>query len=156
MSFAQLDDRPKNRGAMLRFALDRVRPRRALWRQRLVEAEAGFKLCLRSDSALFVHFFLTAAVLIAGLLLHLRMIEWMLLIVGLTVALVGELFHSALKRLSNVIPPRVVEESREAEPELESMLRISGAAAMTATAGAVLGVVVLFGTKIADLFGLWS
>jgi diacylglycerol kinase (ATP) len=141
----------KHRRTMIGRAIERVRPRRALWRQRLVDAETGFKLFLRADSALFVHLFVGAAVVIAGLLLDLTRTDWLLLVLGMTGVLTAELFQCALQRLADALGAK--DPAKPPNADVQRVLRIANAGVMTALAGAVLCVAVLFGSRLVDLFG---
>lgn len=140
-----------HRRTMIGRAIERVRPKRALWRQRLVDAETGFKLFLRADSALFVHLFVGAAVVIAALLLGLSQTDWLLLVLAMTGVLTAELFQCALQRLADVLSGKSADATPSAE--LQRVLRIANAGVMTALAGGVLCLAVLFGSRIVDLFG---
>lgn len=76
------------------------KPRRAPWRQRLVDAETGFRFSIRADSTLFAFFFCAATVLLASMVLGLAMLEWTILIFTLGFALSAELLHQVLKQIS--------------------------------------------------------
>ena len=75
-------------------------PRRAAWRQRLVDAESGFRVGMRTDSTLFVFFFFTAAIVLTGMMLGLGPLEWAVLVLSLGMALAAELFHQVLKHVA--------------------------------------------------------
>lgn len=75
------------------------RPRRvrSAWRQRLVDAERGISLSFRSESALFVHFFVGCIIVAAGIVLKIAFLQWALIVLCLTLVVAAELFHLVLK-----------------------------------------------------------
>ncbi|MCA8997339.1 MAG: diacylglycerol kinase [Planctomycetaceae bacterium] len=79
-----------------------MRPiRRPAWRQRLVDAETGFRVGIRADSTLFVFFFVAVIAVLFAAVLQLSAMEWAVLILALGVGLSAELFHQVLKRVAN-------------------------------------------------------
>ena len=75
-----------------------VRSRRR-WRERLHPALRGIKLGVRGHSRFFVHFFSTALVLAAAVVLHCDLVQWCLLLGCIGMVLIAELFNSALVTL---------------------------------------------------------
>src|SRR5215472_9392545 len=75
-----------------------VRSRRR-WRERLHPALRGIKLGVRGHSRFFVHFFSTALVLAAAVVLRCDLIQWCLLLGCIGMVLIAELFNSALVAL---------------------------------------------------------
>src|SRR6185437_16064887 len=73
----------------------RTRSRR-LWRDRLDPALRGIKLGVRGHSRFFVHFFSTALVLAAAVVLRCDLVQWCLLLGCVGMVLITELFNSAL------------------------------------------------------------
>jgi len=76
----------------------RPRPRRR-WRDKFRDAFRGLKLGVRGHSSFFVHFFFTALVVAAAIVLHCEPLEWCLLLGCIGMVLVTELFNSALETL---------------------------------------------------------
>lgn len=74
------------------------RPRR-LWRDRLGPACRGIKLGVRGHSRFFVHFFCTALVIAAAIVLRCELVEWCLLLGCIGLVFVTELLNSALEAL---------------------------------------------------------
>lgn len=74
--------------------------RRALWHQRLIEAEGGYRLGLRANSILYVHLFAASILTVSGGVLGLSFRDWLL--IGLCVAAViaAELFNAAFQTLA--------------------------------------------------------
>ena len=77
-----------------------VRPqRRRRWRDKFRDAFRGVKLGVRGHSSFFVHFFFTALVLAAAIVLRCEPLEWCLLLGCIGLVLTAELFNSALETL---------------------------------------------------------
>lgn len=86
-----------------------VHPRRAAWRQRLVDAKNGLRFGIRADSTLFVYFFCATTVLLASLVVGLSLLEWAILLLVLGFALSAELLHQALKQIAGQLEGRFAE-----------------------------------------------
>jgi len=86
-----------------------VRPRRPAWRQRLVDAEGGLRLGMRTDSTLFAFSFCAIGMVLASLVLGLSRVEWAILLLGLGFALSAELLNQVLKQLAENSTRRVQE-----------------------------------------------
>src|SRR5262245_25081412 len=70
---------------------------RRSWRQKFRDALHGLKLGIRGHSSFFVHFFFTALVIAAGLLLGCGPLEWCILLGCIGMVLTAELFNSAIE-----------------------------------------------------------
>lgn len=120
------------------------RPRRAAWRQRLVEAERGFVQGFRSDSAFFAYFFAGITCLAGGLVMGLGVFEWLLMTLALTLVFITELLHQMAKAALDGLPPAGANALRKA-------LRMGMAAVIVSIGGAAIVVCTLFGRRIAEL-----
>jgi diacylglycerol kinase len=76
----------------------RARSRRS-WRERLRPPCRGIKLGVRGHSRFFVHFFATALVLAAAVVLHCDLVQWCLLLGCIGMVFITELLNSALVAL---------------------------------------------------------
>ena len=76
----------------------RPKPRRS-WRGKFRDAFRGLKLGIRGHSSFFVHFFFTALVVTAAIVLRCEPLEWCLLLGCIGMVLTAELFNSALETL---------------------------------------------------------
>jgi diacylglycerol kinase len=74
------------------------RPRRT-WRRKFQDACRGLKFGIRGQSSFFVHFFFTALVITAAIVLRCTPVEWCLLLGCIGFVLVAELFNSAIETL---------------------------------------------------------
>ncbi len=74
------------------------RPRRS-WHRKFHAAFKGLKRGIRGHSSFFVHFFFTALVLTAAIVLGCDVIDWCILLGCVAMVLVSELFNSAIETL---------------------------------------------------------
>src|SRR5919108_5081801 len=71
--------------------------RRSAWRERLIDAEAGLRLCLRSDGTMFAYLFAVTCIIAAGIVVRLDVREWALVILAVTVVLSAGIFNQMLR-----------------------------------------------------------
>lgn len=120
--------------------------RRAPWRQRLVDAERGLSVGLRSDSTLYFYLFVNCILLAVGGVLDLSFLQW--LIVGLAVAFViaAELMQQALRAL--------ICELRDSVPsaDWERPLHLATASVALAFAGSALVIVLIYWQRVSQMF----
>jgi diacylglycerol kinase len=72
---------------------------RRRWRDKFRDAFRGIKLGVRGQSSFFVHFFFTALVVAAAIVLGCNLVQWCLLVGCIGLVLTAELFNSALEVL---------------------------------------------------------
>jgi len=77
---------------------DQPRPRRS-WVFKFHCAFRGLKLGIRGHSSFFVHFFFTALVVVAALVLRCQVLEWCILLGCIGLVMTAELFNSAVETL---------------------------------------------------------
>ena len=118
---------------------------RSAWRQRLVDAETGFRIGLRTDSILFLYLFIGAIVFASGFVFGLAKTEWLILILTLGLTLSVELFHQLLTFIVN-------EFSHHLSKDMDQMMRLGTAAVVTANLSAVTVIVILFGSRLLELW----
>ena len=75
-----------------------TRPRR-WWRDRLRPACRGIKLGVRGHSRFFIHFFCTALVLAAAIVLRCDLVQWCLLLGCIGLVHITELLNNAIEAL---------------------------------------------------------
>jgi diacylglycerol kinase len=73
--------------------------RRKSWVAKFKVAFRGIKLGVRGHSSFFVHFFFTALVIMAAVVLHCDVIDWCILLGCIGFVLTAELFNSTLETL---------------------------------------------------------
>jgi diacylglycerol kinase len=122
-----------------------ARPRRP-WRDKFRAAFRGIKLGVRGHSSFFVHFFFTALVLAAAIVLKCGLIQWCLLLGCIGLVLTAELFNSAVETLFRGLD----EATRE---RVWPCLDIAAGAVLLAsiTASVVGGIIFL--SRLADMLG---
>ena len=74
------------------------RPKRA-WSAKFSDALRGLKLGIRGHSSFFVHFFFSALVIAAAVILRCDVEQWCLLLLCIGMVLSAELFNSAIETL---------------------------------------------------------
>src|SRR5438270_6408576 len=77
---------------------EQPRPRRS-WRSKFRDAFRGLKLGIRGHSSFFVHFFFSALVIAAGVVLRCETLEWCILLGCIGMVLTAELFNSAIETI---------------------------------------------------------
>ncbi len=120
------------------------RPRRAAWRQRLVEAEGGLKLFLRGDSTIYSRLFIAIAVCLMALVVRLTVVEWALVMGCLFGTLVVELLHASVRELAAA-------SGTEPVSGLPAV-RLSAAATLIANCGATVCVALVLASRLWRLF----
>lgn len=123
----------------------RVRRRRSAWRQRLVEAERGATLGFRGDSTLFVHFFSGSIILATAVVLSLTLVEWAVLVLGLTMVVAAEMFNKVIVEISRHLPDNADDSWREG-------LKIGTAAVVVTIIGTVAAITLIFARHVWALF----
>jgi diacylglycerol kinase len=120
-------------------------PRR-LWRHKFRDALRGLKLGIRGQSSFFVHFFFTALVIVAAVVLGCKLEQWCLLLLCIGVVLTAELFNSAIEALF-----RGLDESgrRRAWPALDIA---AGAVLLASVIASIVGCLV-FGMQLRHWLG---
>jgi diacylglycerol kinase len=110
--------------------------RRRSWRRKFQAAFKGLKLGIRGHSSFFVHFFFTALVLAAAIVLRCDVIDWCILLGCIAMVLVSELFNSAIETLFKGLDDAAKE---RAWPSLDIA---AGAVLLAAIAASVIGAIV--------------
>lgn len=122
----------------------RKKPRR--WRDKFREAFRGVKLGVRGHSSFSVHFFFAALVLAAALALGCDRTEWCLLVGCVGLVFVAELFNSAIETLFHGL-------DAEAKGRIHGCLDIAAGAVLTASGTAAVVGTIVFGSRLAVMFG---
>jgi diacylglycerol kinase len=127
---------------------DLPRPRsRRPWRDKFGAAARGLKWGIRGHSSFFVHFFFTALVLAAAIVLRCGAIEWCLLVACIGGVLTAELFNSTVETLIRGL-------DEETRSRVWPCLDISAGAVLLASfTASVIGSIIFLG-RLADLLKL--
>ena len=103
------------------------------WPRKFRDAFRGMKAGVRGQSSFFFHFFMTAGVIVAAMVLRVELIEWCILLTCITMVLTAEMFNSALESMAKAI-------TGENDPHLGNSLDIgSGAVLLASIVAAIVG-----------------
>ena len=118
------------------------------WSGKFAAALAGCKHGIRGQSSFFVHFFVMALVVVAGVIMRVKFLEWCLLVFCIQSVLVAEMFNSALEWLAKGIT------QEHSEPIGISLDIASGAVLLAAVGASCLGVMI-FVHRLGVLLTWW-
>lgn len=118
------------------------------WNRKFRDAIRGVKEGVRGQSSFFVHFFMCAAVVAAGAVMRVSLLEWCILILCMTVVLTAEMFNSALESMAKAI-------TGDPDPHLGNSLDIGSAAVLLASVGAALVGSLLLLNRLGTLLQWW-
>jgi diacylglycerol kinase len=124
-----------------------ARPRsRRPWRDKFRAAFRGLKMGVRGHSSFFVHFFFTALVLVAAIVLKCGLSQWCLLLGCIGLVLTAELFNSAIETLFRGLD----EPTRD---RVWPCLDIAAGAVLLASITASVVGSIIFLSRLADMLG---
>ena len=126
-------------------ALSSADRRRSPWRRRLVEAERGLTEAFRSESTLFVHFFIATVITAAAFVFGVSQLEWAMLIVSFTMVFSAEFFHLAMRSVFRNLGHHFKE-------PVQTARRIATAGVFCTILGAGLLVLLVFVPRVWQLF----
>jgi diacylglycerol kinase len=135
-------------GALPREPVDRSRPGR-YWLVKFRCALRGIKRAARSEVSFFVHFFFTALVIAAGIVLEVSRVEWCLLILAIGLVLVAETLNTSLEWIVRGL-------TEEYRSELRDALDMGSGAVLLAALTAVVVGLVIFVHRIGVLLEWWA
>ena len=119
--------------------------KRRSWRAKFAVAFRGMKLGVRGHSSFFVHFFFTALVLAAALVLGCNLIEWCILVGCIGAVMTAELFNSAIETLFRGLDE---ETKSRVWPALDVA---AGAVLLASLAASVIGLIVFLNRLLSSL-----
>lgn len=121
---------------------------RRSWSSKFADAFRGLARAVRSQSSFFVHLWVAAIVVVAGIVLRVSPVEWCLLVGAIAVVLVAEIFNTAIESLARALPVG-------RHPRIRDALDMAGGAVLlSAIAATVIGAIV-FLNRAGELFGIW-
>ncbi len=118
------------------------------WPRKFRDAFRGMKAGVRGQSSFFVHFFLTAAVIVAAVVLRVDLIEWCILLICIAMVLSAEMFNSALESMAKAI-------TGETDPHLGNSLDIGSGAVLVASIGAAIVGSIIFINRLGMMLQWW-
>jgi diacylglycerol kinase len=118
------------------------------WPRKFRDAFRGVKAGVRGQSSFFAHFFMTAAVIVAAVVLRVDLIEWCILLTCITMVLTAEMFNSALESMAKAV-------TGENDPHLGNSLDISSGAVLVASIGAAIVGGIIFVNRLGSTLQWW-
>jgi diacylglycerol kinase len=118
------------------------------WPRKFRDAFRGIKEGVRGQSSFFVHFFMTAAVIVAAVVLQVDLYEWCILLTCVTIVLTAEMFNSALESMAKAI-------TGETDPHLGNSLDIGSGAVLVASIGASIVGGIIFINRLGLMLQWW-
>ncbi len=118
------------------------------WPRKFRDAFHGMVLGVRGQRSFPVHFAAAAAVIGCGWGFRLGLLEWLVLLLCITVVLTAEMFNSAMESMAKAV-------SLERQPYLGDALDIGSAAVLVASLGAALVGGLLFAHRLGVIVGWW-
>ena len=119
------------------------------WLQKFRCAFRGVTFAVHSQSSFAVHLAVAAAVVVAGLLLQVSLVEWCLLVLCIVAVVAAELANTAIEHLARAITDEHNEEIRDA------LDVTSGAVLLAAISAAIVGTLV-FLHRLGILLDWWA
>ena len=92
----------------------------------------GFVYIVRYEHNARIHLFITGAILIMGFLLHIRKMEWVLVLLCMGLVLSVEMINTAIEKLSDIVSPQKNEKIRVIKDISAAMVLVSSIIAMIA------------------------
>ncbi len=108
-------------------------------------AVQGFVYILRYEHNARIHVFISGLVLIMGFLLHIRRLEWVLILLCMGFVLTAEMINTAFEKLSDVVSPQI-------NDSIRIIKDISAAVVLLSSFIAVITGLLIFGPYLWKLF----
>jgi diacylglycerol kinase len=118
------------------------------WPLKFRDAFRGIKAGVRGQSSFFVHFFISAAVIVAAVVLGVDRMEWCILIMCIGLVLTAEMFNSALESMAKAV-------TGELDPHLGNSLDIGSGAVLTASICAAIVGGIIFINRLGLMLQWW-
>jgi diacylglycerol kinase len=119
------------------------------WRDKFRDAFRGLWLAIRLERSFAVHLPMAAAVLIAGFILRVSLVEGCILAVCVALVVAAEMFNTALERLARAI-------DHGYKSDLAAALDIASGAVLITAIGAALVGGTIFLSRLGLLLGWWT
>lgn len=105
----------------------------------------GLGLLVRNEANMRIHLVLTAVVIAAGILLHISIAEWLIIILTIGFVLVAESLNSAVEKLCDLVSP-------EEDRRIKNIKDMLAAGVLISACAAIIVGLVIFLPHILDLF----
>jgi diacylglycerol kinase len=116
------------------------------WFRKFRDAFRGLGEGVRGQNSFFVHLFVGLAVIVAGMVLSIGLLEWCLVTLCIAGVIAAEMFNSALESMAKAI-------TSEHDPHVGSALDIGSAAVLVAATGAAAVGILIFAHRAGVLLG---
>ena len=107
-------------------------------------AGEGIVSSFKSERNMKIHIFIMIIVILAGILLELSKLEWIICVILFSVVICGELFNTAIETIVDMVSPEKNEKAKLAKD-------ISAGAVLVLAIGAVIVGAVIFLPKVVEL-----
>lgn len=108
-------------------------------------AAKGFGSLLRSENNFQFHFLAAGLVLVAGIILKVSRIEWIVLLIQIALVFAVEAFNTAIEKLSDFVSP-------EWNPAIGQIKDIAAAGVLIIAVEAVFVAILIFGNRLLTLY----
>ena len=115
--------------------------RRQPWRQHLVNVERGITHGMRSDGSFFGQLFGVIAIIAAGFVLKITLIEWTVITLAIAVVIAAELFNQVIRAILDSVGHLFDQSARKA-------MTMGTAAVFVSAVGAFIVTGLIFGHRI--------
>jgi diacylglycerol kinase (ATP) len=95
-------------------------------------AAQGFLYIVRYEHNARIHLFISGVVLIMGFLLHIKRLEWVLVLLCMGFVLTAEMFNTTIEKLSDIVSPQRNEQIRVIKDVSAAVVLLSSFIAMLA------------------------
>lgn len=95
-------------------------------------AAQGFLFILRYEHNARIHLFISGLVLIMGFLLHIKRLEWVLVLLCMGLVLTAEMINTTIEKLSDIVSPEKNEQIRVIKDISAAVVLLSSFIAMIA------------------------
>lgn len=113
--------------------------------QSFVYAWDGFKALMRTEHNAYIHLVAAVMVLIAGFVLNISRMEFMILVIVISMVIVAEIFNTALEKAMDFI-------SLEIHPQIKLVKDLASAAVSLAALAAIIVGGIIFIPKLLHFF----
>ena len=119
------------------------------WLQKFRCAFRGVTFAVRSQNSFAVHLAVAAAVVAAGVVLQVLLVEWCLLVLCIVAVVAAELANTAIERLAKAI-------THEHSDEIRDALDVTSGAVLLAAIGAAVVGTIVFLHRLGVLLAWWA
>ena len=105
----------------------------------------GFRALFRTEHNAWIHFTLTVAAAVAGIVLQISRVEWLVLVIAFGLVWMAELFNTCLEKVMDFL-------TEERHPQIKIIKDLAAAAVLTAAMVAFITGLLIFIPRVIALF----